>query len=251
MRKQNCFVIMAIGDQEFDGKPITKNELRQKYDDLIKEAILKALPGIEVVRADDISLPGTITTDIITRIMHSSIVVADVTYPNPNVFYELGLRHACRAGTIIIRDKNGPKAPFDISHLRHYEYENSPTGLKALAENIRQYYSHFKENPDRPDNHFLELAKLTNYEFLSYAKEEETPPEMEFISALMGSPAMLEILLRKSAGEEVSEAELLRTVLTNPEMAQPMFGAMVKAGAISLNNQPKKPAPSAKPRKRR
>ena len=66
--------------------------------------------------------------------MRSDFVVADVTYPNPNVFYELGVRHSCRTGTIIIRDRNGPSIPFDIAHLRHIEYENNPSGLKILAE---------------------------------------------------------------------------------------------------------------------
>ena len=100
---KTCFVIMAIGSQNHDGETIDSSVLKQKYNDLIKEAILKADPSLDVVRADEISAPGTMSTDIITRIMHSDIVVADITYPNPNVFYELGLRHACRAGTIIIK----------------------------------------------------------------------------------------------------------------------------------------------------
>lgn len=66
---------------------------------------MKARPNLEIVRADEVAFPGTMTTDIITRIMHSDYVIADVSYPNPNVFYELGLRHACRVGTIIIKDK--------------------------------------------------------------------------------------------------------------------------------------------------
>jgi len=128
---------MPIGDQEFNGMKATADELKQRYNDLIKEAIQKADPLLEVVRADEVSEPGSITTDIITRIMQSHLVVAAATYPNPNVFYELGLRHACRVGTVIIRDKNGPKPPFDIVTLRHIEYENTPTGLKALSEKLR------------------------------------------------------------------------------------------------------------------
>ena len=50
------------------------------------------------------------------------------------MFYELGLRHAIRPGTILIKDKNITNKVFDISHLRYIEYENSPTGLKNLAE---------------------------------------------------------------------------------------------------------------------
>jgi len=138
MALKTCFVIMPIGDQEIGGIKITAAELKSKYDDLIKEAILKVIPYLEVVRADEVSAPGMITSDILTRIMHSDLVVVDVTYPNPNVFYELGLRHACRPGTIIIKDENGPSIPFDIAHLRYIQYKNTATGLKALSDKLRQ-----------------------------------------------------------------------------------------------------------------
>ena len=95
MPLRTCFVVMPIGDQDVGNIKVAASELKAKYDDLIKEAIAKANPLLEVVRADEVSGPGMITSDIITRIMHSDLVVVDVTYPNPNVFYELGLRHAC------------------------------------------------------------------------------------------------------------------------------------------------------------
>ena len=76
MANKTCFVIMAIGEQNIDGTVISQSELKNKYDDLIKEALLRARPNLEIVRADDVSLPGTITTDIVTRIMHSDYVVA-------------------------------------------------------------------------------------------------------------------------------------------------------------------------------
>ena len=97
---------MPIGRLEYNNNIIEEEQLRNKYNNLIKEAILKAYPDLEVTRADEVSAPGTISTDIITRIMHSDIVIADITYPNPNVFYELGLRHACKSGTILIKEKN-------------------------------------------------------------------------------------------------------------------------------------------------
>lgn len=158
MTAKSCFVVMAIGDQKSDKEELSAATLKAKYDDLIKEAILKARPSLEVMRADDVSMPGTITTDIITRLMHSDYVVADVTFPNPNVFYELGLRHACKSGTIIIRDKSGPRVPFDIAHLRYVEYENSTSGLKLLANQLATYFDHFDRDPLRPDNHFLEAV---------------------------------------------------------------------------------------------
>ena len=236
---------MAIGDQVTDSGTVTPSELKSKYDDLIKEAIIKARPRLDVARADEISLPGTITTDIITRIMHSDYVVADVTYPNPNVFYELGLRHACRTGTVIIKDRQGPRVPFDIAHLRYIEYENTTAGLKQLASQLETYFDHFDQNPDRPDNHFLELAKLTSYEFPDYKKDDDASPEMSMMMAVMNSPDLLEIFARQAAGEEIDQAEIFRLIMSNPTVAQPMLEAMIKSGTISLGGQANKDDDSA------
>lgn len=236
---KTCFVIMPIGTQSFGDVELTASELRLKYDDLIKEAISRARPTVDIVRADDVSLPGTITTDIITRIMHSDYVVADVTYPNPNVFYELGLRHACKTGTIIIRDKSGPKIPFDIAHLRCIDYENTPTGLKELANQLAIYFDHADRDPNRPDNHFQELAKLTGYEFPDYKKPEELNPEIQAMMGLMQSPELLGLIMRQQSGEAVSEMELISAVMSNPQVAQPLLQAMSKSGDLSFSTKPK------------
>jgi hypothetical protein len=226
---------MAIGPQKVDGHSVSADELKLRYDDLIKEAILKARPDIEVTRADEVSLPGTITTDIITRLMHSDFVVADVTFPNPNVFYELGLRHACRPGTIIIKDKNGPSVPFDIAHLRYIEYENTASGLKTLAEQFHSYFSHFSVNPNRPDNHFLELAKLTEYEFPSYAKADDTPPETKMVMALFESPELMQMMLKQQQGAPLDQAEVIHALMANPKVAEPLLNVMVKSGDLSFD----------------
>lgn len=235
---KTCFVIMAIGDLKIGELAISSSEIRSKYDNLIKEAILKARSSLEVVRADDVSLPGTITTDIIMRLMHSNYVVADVTFPNPNVFYELGLRHASRAGTIIIRDKSGPQVPFDIAHLRYVEYENTTAGLKSLSSRLSEYFDHFDREPERPDNHFLEHAKLTGYVFPNYRKTEEEPPEMQAIMGLMESPELMSLLIRQQSGEAIDQGEIMRLLFSNPKVVQPFLQAMIKSGDLSFSNSP-------------
>jgi hypothetical protein len=242
---------MAIGNQNINGKEITYGDLKKKYDDLIKEAILRARPGLEVTRADDVSLPGTITTDIITRIMHSDIVIADVSYPNPNVFYELGLRHACRPGTIIIKDKDAPAVPFDIAHLRHLEYTNTPSGLKELCGKLDQYFDFFEKNPDRPDNHLLEYAKLTHYQYPDYSEVSSLPPEVELLQGMMESPELLEMIIRQGSGEVVDQSEVIRAFMTNPKVAMPLITAMTQSGEISLFDGPKQQSSKSAPKKRR
>jgi len=243
---------MPIGDQIIGDIKITEADLKKRYDDLIKEAILGADESLEITRADEVPFPGSITSDIITRIMHSDIVVADVTYPNPNVFYELGLRHACRAGTVIIRDKTGPSIPFDIAHLRHIQYDNTPTGLKALSSALRKQFDFFDENPEHPDNRFLEQAQLSHYRFPQYEEEmvSEDDVKAEFFMAALQSPKMMDLLIRKSSGEDVSDADVnagvIKLLSEKPELASTFSKIILKSEQASKANiakgkrQPKK-----------
>ena len=227
---------MPIGDQEFAGAKISASDLKKRYNDLIKEALLRADPRLDITRADEVAVPGTITSDILTRIMHSDVVVADVTYPNPNVFYELGLRHACRVGTIIIRENSGPRVPFDIAHLRHIEYENSASGLKDLSDKLKQTLDHFSRNPDLPDSHFQELAKLTQYAYPNYIdRSDEIEPETIAVMAMMQSPEILDILVRAGSGEQMNQAELISAMAKNPLVMGSFARAMVKSGRLSFN----------------
>jgi hypothetical protein len=246
---KTCFVIMPIGDQEVGGKMVTAADLKRRYDDLIKEAILLADPNLEVVRADEVAIPGTITSDILFRLMHSDIVIADVTFPNSNVFYELGIRHSCRVGTVIIKDRSANSSPFDISHLRHISYDNTPTGLKDLSKQFRHYFDHFARNPAQPDNQLLELAKLTEYAFLDYKRTVEHDPESDFVLAILQSPDLLALLSRKVGGEEVPKEELMTAMFTNPDTALKIMKALSRSGQLDLgfNTPPQKQVPHRNP----
>ena len=50
-------------------------------------------------------------------LVQSQICVADLSYGNPNAFYELGVRHMIKKPTIQIIRK-GDKIPFDVSQGR-------------------------------------------------------------------------------------------------------------------------------------
>ncbi len=62
------------------------------YEDIYKPAIEDA--GFDSKRADDLYRPGNIVNDIWTYTKEASVILADLTNKNPNVFYELGLAHA-------------------------------------------------------------------------------------------------------------------------------------------------------------
>lgn len=237
MKSRTCFVIMPIGDQEFGEISVSQRELREKYDNLITEALLRADSMLDIKRSDDIAKPGCITNDIIARIMYSDVVIADVTYPNPNVYYELGLRHACKPGTIIIRDDSGPKTPFDIAHLRHIPYSDTSTGLKKLAEDLRKQLEFIYSHPSEPDNLLLDQAKLTSYRFMQYGRQEDSDQsKIELLEAMFHSPELMEIALKKSQGQAIDQAEVMGALLANPDSASRLFQILAKSGAISLDD---------------
>ena len=231
---KTCFVIMAIGDQEHDGIKVSSGDLKAKYNDLIKEALLRADPSLEITRADDISAAGSINDDIVAQIMYSDLVIVDITYPNPNVYYELGLRHAFKPGTIIIRQRGGTKVPFDIADLRYIEYDDTSSGLKELSRSIKSYISGYNKEPDRPDNKFLTTARFQKLKSFDYSESREMPMEVQLMMSMMGSPEIMDIFQRQSNGEDIDQYELMQVMAKNPEIAIPLFTTLSKSGQLSF-----------------
>jgi hypothetical protein len=80
--------------------------------------------GLTVIRADQIDKPGMITTQVIEHVTHAKLVVADLSFHNPNVFYELALRHATGKPTIhLIRAEDD--IPFDLDQFRTIKIDTS------------------------------------------------------------------------------------------------------------------------------
>jgi hypothetical protein len=94
--------------------------------------------GLEVVRADEIYGPGLIISDIEQNILQATIIIADVTPVNANVYYELGYAHALRKQTILIA-AHDTKLPFDISPFRTLFYENTIAGKARVEQGLRNH----------------------------------------------------------------------------------------------------------------
>ena len=111
MADKTCFVIAPIGDPE--------SEIRKRSDQVLKHVIAPAVRqcGYTPLRADHISEPGLISSQVIQHIVNDPLVIADLTGRNPNVFYELALRHALRKPLVQIM-KSGEQMPFDVAGTR-------------------------------------------------------------------------------------------------------------------------------------
>lgn len=106
-----CFYVTPIGDEDSEAR---------KHSDLFMGSLLEpalAEFGLHIVRADQIGEAGMITRQIIEYIVNSKLVIADLSFHNPNVFYELALRHAVRKPIVQI-SRAADRLPFDIAQLR-------------------------------------------------------------------------------------------------------------------------------------
>lgn len=109
----------------------------QLYLEVIKPVCEKF--GLEVERADEFYTSTPIIKDIEKSIRNASVIIAEITPDNPNVFYEVGFAHAIEKPTILLSDRTREKLPFDISGFRTLFYENSIGGKTKVEKNLIKF----------------------------------------------------------------------------------------------------------------
>lgn len=146
IEKEKCFIICPLGEE--------KSDTRKRSDTMLKHVFQPILDAnnYTAVRADQIPKVGLITSQIINLIIECPLVIADLTDSNPNVFYELAIRHAIRKPYIQVISK-GQKIPFDLSGIRTIEVDlldldNVETAKKEIENHILEYKKGHK--PDSP-----------------------------------------------------------------------------------------------------
>ncbi|GLW53283.1 hypothetical protein [Kitasatospora phosalacinea] len=133
----SCFVIGPIGDRHRDcGSPerLAYEEALEVYEKVVLPACGSV--GLEPTRADLIAQPGEITEQVCRHVMHADVVVADVTGGNPNVMYELGIRHLLGRPTVQLGEHG--RLPFDISLIRTIQFKRTRGGLVDARKELEQ-----------------------------------------------------------------------------------------------------------------
>ncbi|MCD8073366.1 MAG: nucleoside 2-deoxyribosyltransferase [Alistipes sp.] len=112
-------------------------EYNQLYSEVVKPVCEQY--GLKCERGDDYCTTTMIIQDIADSINEASVVIAEITPDNPNVFYEVGYAHASKKPTILLCDKKRPKLPFDISSFRTLFYDNTIAGKTKVETDLRKY----------------------------------------------------------------------------------------------------------------
>jgi hypothetical protein len=114
--KKLCFVVSPIGK--------AYSEVRTHADwvlDGIIRPVMDKFPDFVVKRADDDPRPGLIDTHVIDDLLNADLVIADLSLLNPNVFYEIGIRHMAQK-PIIHMQLAHENIPFDVSLYRAVKF---------------------------------------------------------------------------------------------------------------------------------
>jgi hypothetical protein len=151
-----CFFIAPIGDEETD--------IRKRSDgvrDWVVKPAAEAAANLQTVRADDVGEPGQITAQAVQHCLKARAAVADLTGGNPNVYYELSVRHGALLPVVLIAEA-GTKLPFDISQSRviFFDHTDLSSAGQAQEELQGQIEASLSGTPDNPISDGMRLAQL-------------------------------------------------------------------------------------------
>ena len=163
MEVKDCFVIMPFSASESH----TEEEWTEVFESFFQPAW-----NVCNVECHRTKVPrGSITKDIIEKLYSASVVLADLTDSNPNVMYELGVRHTFKKPSIMVKTK-GSKIPFDVNDYNVFEYEYTPKGLEDLNEHINTVIQDITQYPNKSDNPVWDFMNIGDFVVDQFRKTE-------------------------------------------------------------------------------
>jgi len=152
-KKKLCFVIMPFSKTASH----SENEWTEIFNDIFRPAIIASRLGYKCERSK--IRTGAFIKDILTKLNQADVVLADLTDMNPNVFYELGVRHTLSNRTILVSEKMD-FAPSDLRPYGVIIYDTTPSGVANFKKEISKILRDIRDDPDRADNPVSDYLKL-------------------------------------------------------------------------------------------
>ena len=174
--ENQCFFVMPMSA-----------EYTNLYDTL---SLYLETEGYKCIRdANNLLASVPIINLILNGIASSQYIVVDISEPNANVFYELGITHTVKdiENVFIIKEQLS-KTPFDVHHLQYMEYDKN--NLKVLAvELLNRLKANQYKNALRRSVAIKQLLKFDDLdEFVDYLSKIFSEDKiMIYTSLLEGS----------------------------------------------------------------
>ena len=205
----NCFVIGPIGDSlapHGSEERLRYEEALEVYEEIVRPACEAV--GLHSVRADEISQVGDITNQVFRRLRDDDVVIADVSDGNPNVMYELGLRHTQDKLTLQIGEYG--RLPFDIAAIRTVLFSRSKRGLINARNELTD---------------LLRAGLAGEYDPVSATRAWHSDRKS------MGEPEQTSVVEESELDEELGFLDLVAQM----ELAMPTFTEAVEKAGTTIN----------------
>ena len=221
---KDCFVISPIGEAESDTRKRSNQVLRH----IIRPAVEEC--GYKAIRADEIDKPGIITSQVIQRVVSDPLVIADLSETNPNVFYELAIRHAIRKPLVQIIQK-GERIPFDVAgtrtvHFDHHDLDSVDEAKKGIIEQI-------KALEDDPNEIETPISLSLDLQVLRQSENPEERSLADIVSAINSMRSGLSKLEDKFSNSGRPDGDLISLLKEEIEMLPMRIAKEVSNGPIS------------------
>lgn len=171
-RKEICFVVMPFGSKPIPDSGGQTYDFEKVYRVILRRAIRQA--GLEPLRADEISGSHMIHTDMFKNLRDRPVILADLSLANPNVYYELGIRHVMASRGTVLTCRLGSELPFDVrlSRVIFYDYDGQNLDWEEVERVVNELQfaleSAAEQKPDSPVHALLEQV-LPAHELSRYS----------------------------------------------------------------------------------
>jgi len=181
-----CFMAMPFGQRPADGMTIDFNRTWGYLQKGIESA------GLQAIRADFEPGGGFIHKPMLERLLVAEYVVADLTMANPNVMYEVGVRHgaSARATLLICASSLIAKIPFDFKPLRMVAYDLAADGSlsdasgAALAQVVCERLTQARSGQLPVDNPIMQITAWKPAGSIEHSKTDVFLQRLQFTGEL-------------------------------------------------------------------
>ena len=229
-----CFVISPIGEEG--------SEVRLRADQVLRHVIepVASACGYRAIRADKISEPGIITSQVIQHVVEDPLVIADLTGRNPNVFYELAIRHAVRKPVIQLMD-SAETLPFDVAPIRTIQLNyRDLDSVEGARQELRRQIGAVEQNLGEVDTPFSVTVQLQSLRRSDNPQEQSAGEIMAMLQNLQaGLNQIHRLVLPKkpsflSPSPRIEVRSAWTTALHDAGLDERVAVAMLKAEADRL-----------------
>lgn len=159
---RDLFVVMPFSGT----KSCTEAQWTDIFDNVFMPAAKKANLSCSRARVST----GSLIKSIVERLRTSYIVLADITDANPNVFYELGVRHSLSKRTVIVA-QGASHIPSDLRGYWSLIYGTQPGQVKSFAKELSDIVKQIDLEPERPDS---PVGEYLEHEFQASSRQANT-----------------------------------------------------------------------------